>query len=162
MSVPTRDICINRIFDAPRETVWQIWTAPDLLKRWYGPKDYTTTHYSVDLRVGGKYLNCMRASDGVDYWGTGTYLDITDGRHLVFTDSFADQDGNIVSSSVYGMTVEWPAEVKIDLTFEDMEGKTRFTLKHIGVPAGQHADLCEQGWNESFDRLDECLAAKGG
>jgi uncharacterized protein YndB with AHSA1/START domain len=157
MSETTREINISRIFDAPREKVWRAWTNPKDLKMWWGAETYTTPYFTIDLRVGGKYLYCMRSSSGDDIWGTGTYLEIVDQERLVSTDSFADKDGNIVPASTYGMDAEWPADSKIALTFEDMDGKTRFTLKHTNIPAGEDGDLSEQGWIESFDRLEKYL-----
>ena len=57
--VPTLEITITRVFDAPRELVWKAWTEPEHFMRWWGPKGYTAPVYKVDLRVGGKYLYCM-------------------------------------------------------------------------------------------------------
>jgi uncharacterized protein YndB with AHSA1/START domain len=155
MNAPTRDIKIVRVINAPRERVWQAWTEPDILKHWCGLKTYTVPYYSVDLRVGGKTLNCIRSAEGMEMWSTGTYLEIVEGKHLVITDNFADKDGNIVPASTYGMTMEWPSDAKIDLTFEDLDGKTRLTVKHINVPVGQEGDLTDQGWKEYLDRLEE-------
>ncbi len=163
MSGPAREISIIRVFDAPRLKVWQYWTDPEYLKRWFGPVNYTTPYYSVDLRVGGKYLNCMRSPEGKDYWGTGTYLEIVEGKHLVSTDAFADKDGNIVPPSTYGMEGDWPADAKIDLTFEEVGEKTRLTLRHINVPPGDAGDQTEQSWKEILDRLAEFTEInKGG
>lgn len=55
-----RDIVITRVFDAPRELVWKAWTDPEHLMRWWGPKEFTSPACKVDLRVGGKYVFCMR------------------------------------------------------------------------------------------------------
>ena len=65
-----QEIVITRIFDAPRELVWKAWTAPEHFKRWWGPKDYTCPFCQMDLRVGGKYLNCLRSPEGQDFWST--------------------------------------------------------------------------------------------
>ncbi len=98
------DIIITRMFDAPREIVWKAWTDPELTKRWWGPKNFTAPVIRIDLRVGGKYLNCMRGPDGKDYWSTGIYREIVPRERLVMTDSFADEKGNVVPASYYGMT----------------------------------------------------------
>jgi uncharacterized protein YndB with AHSA1/START domain len=157
MNQATREIVITRVFNAPRERVWQAWTEPERIKCWWGPRGFTTPYYAIDLQVGGKYLNCMRSSAGEDYWSTGTYLEVVTHEKLVSTDSFADKDGNIVPASAYGISVEWAADAQIALTFEDLAGKTRLTLKHSGVPEGKDGDLTEEGWEESFDRLAKCL-----
>ncbi len=68
-----QEIVITRIFDAPRQRVWEAWTEPDKFMQWWGPKDYTSPTSKIDLRVGGTYLACLRSPEGQDYWSTGTY-----------------------------------------------------------------------------------------
>jgi uncharacterized protein YndB with AHSA1/START domain len=58
------ELTITRIIDVPRELVWKAWTEPGLIMRWWGPKNFTSPVSKIDLRVGGKYLNCMRGPDG--------------------------------------------------------------------------------------------------
>jgi len=74
------------------------------------------------------------------------------------TDSFADEEGNIVPASHYGMSGDWPLEMLVTVTFQDHNGKTKLTLKHTGLPAGKNRDMAGAGWNESFDKLAEYLA----
>ena len=64
----------------------------------------------------------------------------------------------LVPASYYGMNGDWPLELLVTVTFEEYEGKTKLTLQHIGIPAGENRDLAEAGWNESFDKLAEDLA----
>jgi uncharacterized protein YndB with AHSA1/START domain len=146
---------ITRVFDAPRELVWQAWTQPEKLMRWWGPTIFTTPAARIDLRVGGKFVACMRSPDGNDFWSTGTYREIVPPERLVMTDSFADENGNVVPASHYGMSAGWPLELLITLTFEDLGGKTRLTLRHSGiasVPADDRGGM-DQGWSESLDKL---------
>ncbi len=152
-----RSITIMRVFDAPRERVWQRWTDPEQYLCWLGPKDYTACFAKIDLHVGGKYLNCMRGPDGKEYWSTGIYKEIIEPNRFVCTDSFADEHGNIVPATYYGMESEMPAELEVEVTLEDIGGKTRMTLEHCGFPEGEMAELTRQGWNESFDKLAKCL-----
>lgn len=152
-----REIVITRIFDAPRELVWKAWTDPERVKRWWGPKGFTAPVCKIDLRVGGKYLYCMRSPEGKDYWSTGVYREIVPLERIVSTDSFADEKGNVVPASYYGMSGEWPLELLVTVTFEEHEGRTRLTLRHVGFPAGENSKLAQQGWNESFDKLAESL-----
>jgi len=156
-----QEIVITRIFDAPRDLVWKAWTDPEHFKRWWGPKDFTSPFCKIDLRVGGKYLNCMRGAgpDGVvrDFWSTGIYREIVPLQRLVNTDSFADEKGNVVPASHYGMEGDWPLELLVTVTFEEQGGKTKMTLRHVGIPAGEMSDLTAAGWNESFDKLSESL-----
>lgn len=152
------ELVIERVFDAPRELVWKAWTEPERAMQWWGPRGYTTPVARMDFRVGGKFLNCMRGPDGVDIWSTGVYKEIVEPERLVMTDSFADKDGNVVNGTVYGMPEGVPDEMLVTVTFEDVGGKTRMTLRHSGLPAGFHLDGANQGWNEMFDKLDELLA----
>jgi uncharacterized protein YndB with AHSA1/START domain len=155
-----QELVIIRIFDAPRELVWKAWTEPEHFMRWWGPKDFTAPFCQIDLRVGGKYLNCMRSPDGKDYWSTGVYREIVPMERLVFTDSFADENGNIVPATRYGFGSDFPLEMLVTVTFEDEDDKTKVTLKHTGLPAGKIGEQTEAGWNESFDKLAQNLRSQ--
>jgi len=159
--VAERELVITRRFDAPRELVWKAWTEPERLMRWWGPKDFTAPYCQLDLRVGGIYLSCMRSPDGQNYWSTGRYRDLVAPSRLICTDSFADEHGQVVPASHYGMSGEWPLELLIMVTFEEEAGKTRLTLRHVGIPAGEMREMCAAGWNESFDKLAASLMPAG-
>jgi uncharacterized protein YndB with AHSA1/START domain len=145
-------ITITRVFDAPRELIWKAWTEPERIKRWWGPKGYTSPSVTIDLRVGGKNLSCMRSPDGKDTWSTGTYQEVVEPERLEMTDSFADEQGKVVPASYYGMPGAFPLELQVLVTFEEHQGRTTMTLRHSGIPA-DHAKDTEGGWNESFDKL---------
>jgi len=151
-------LVIERVFDAPRELVWKAWTEPEPFMRWWGPKGFTTPVCKIDFRVGGVWLNCMRSPEGQDFWSTGVYREIVEPGRIVTTDSFADPDGDPVPASHYGITEDVPLEMLITVTFDEHEGKTKMTLRHEGLPAGEMRDGAGQGWNESFDKLAETLA----
>ena len=154
----TRDMVITRTFDAPRELVFKAFTEPERLVQWWGPKNFTTPHCTIDLRVGGKYHYCMRSPDGDDFWGIGTFQEIVEPERLVYIDSFSDADGNVVSPARYGME-GWPLETKVIMTFEEAgEGKTKFTLTCPDMPTGKGVDMAETGWGESFDCLVDYLS----
>jgi uncharacterized protein YndB with AHSA1/START domain len=155
---PEREIVITRVFDAPRKLVWKAWTDPQHLMRWWGPKDFTSPVCKVDLRVGGKYLYCMRSKEGQEFWSTGTYKEIVPLERIVCTDSFSDEKGNVVPASHYGLPGEdWPLELTVTIKFEVLGGKTKMTLTHVGIPSGQMKEMTGAGWNESFDKLAESL-----
>jgi|WetSurMetagenome_2_1015567.scaffolds.fasta_scaffold46061_3 uncharacterized protein YndB with AHSA1/START domain len=156
----TRDLIITHFFDAHRELVWKAWTRPECVSRWWGPKGFTSPVFRIDLRVGGEYQSCMRSPDGKDFWSKGTYREIAAFERLVMTDSFADENGNIVPASYYGMSKDFPLEMLITVIFEEHDGKngnTKLTLRHAGIPEGPDSDGAQQGWNESFDKLAEYL-----
>lgn len=152
-----RSVEITRIFDAPRELVWHAWTDPRHMMRWWGPAHFTAPTCAIDLRVGGKYLFCMQAPDGTKFWSTGVYTEIVLLERLVYTDSFADEAGNAVPASYYGMGDEIPFTMTITVTFEDLGGQTKLTLRHEGLSPGEMSEMTAAGWNESFDKLAESL-----
>ena len=151
------ELLITRFFDSPRELVWKAWTDPDHFKHWWGPKNFTAPFCKMDFHVGGKYLYCMRSPEGQDYWSTGVYKEIVPKERIVFTDSFADAEGNVVPATDYGMSPDFPLETLVTVTFEDYVGKTKMTLRHVGMPLGETSEQAGAGWNESFDKLAESL-----
>jgi uncharacterized protein YndB with AHSA1/START domain len=150
------ELLITRVFDAPLDKVWKAWTDPDEIKKWWGPAQFTAPSIENDFRVGGKYLYSMRGPDGQEYWSTGVYREIVPMERIVVTDSFADEKGNVVPASHYGMT-DFPMETEITVTFADLDGKTELTLKHSGMPAGEMGEQAEAGWNQSLDKFAEAI-----
>ena len=156
------DLVIERIFDAPVEKVWEAWTNPEMVKKWWGPKDFTCPVAEIDLKVGGKYLLAMRGPAGSEFdknlYSTGTYKEIVPNKKLVITDSFSDSEGNPVSPTEYGMPESFPDELEITIEFEEMDGKTKMKLTHAGMPQGEVAEQTQAGWNESLDKLASSLS----
>ena len=152
-----RVLVIERTFDAPPELVWKAWTEPERVMRWWGPKGYTSPAAEIDLRVGGKYLWAMRSPEGQDLWSTGVYREIVPPARMVCTNSFADEKGNVVPASHYGIDSDLPLEMLATVTFEEFDGKTKLTLRHEGFPPGEMSEMATAGWNESFDKLAEIL-----
>ncbi len=150
-------ITLTRIFDAPRERVWERWTEPGQYMCWWGPKDFTAPYAKFDLRPGGKYLSCMRSPDGKEYWDTGTYEEISEPSRIVYTDSFADEHGNVIPASYDGMDSDQPMEMAVEVTLDDIGGRTRLTLEHCGLPGGDMIAQAKEGWDQSFDKLAVCL-----
>lgn len=149
----SKDIVITRVFDAPRDLVWKAWTEPERMMKWWGPAEFTAPSIKIDLRVGGKYLFCMRSPEGQDYWSTGVYREIVPVERLVMTDSFSDEHGNIRPASEHGLSGDWPDEMLITVTLEEHDGKTTMTMCQQGIPAGEMSDMTAVGWNGSFDKL---------
>ena len=108
MTANKTDITIVKTFNAPVQSVWKYWSEPKYFKQWWGPAEATCIACHIDFKVGGKFLNCVRVHDAngqaVDMWATGTYKVIEPFKRIVFSDSFADKDGNVVSPSYYGIT----------------------------------------------------------
>jgi uncharacterized protein YndB with AHSA1/START domain len=155
-----QELKIIRTFDAPRERVWLAWTMPELIRRWWGPKYFTSPFSRIDLNIGGKYLFAMRGQDGKDYWSTGVYLQIEPLAKLVYTDSFSDEKGNIVSPVHYGMSAEMALEMIVTVMFEDIDGRTKMTITQDGFPEGNERGLARAGWQQSFDKLEELVTGQ--
>jgi uncharacterized protein YndB with AHSA1/START domain len=148
----TKTVTIKRKINLPVDLVWRAWTEPETIMKWWGPKGYTCPYCSVDLKPGGSYLYDMRTPDGKDTWGTGTYKEIIPRQKLAYTDSFADSDGNIVSSTYYDMP-EMPLEVPVTVQFTAAGDATEMLLQHEGIPEEIYED-CIKGWQSSFDKLE--------
>jgi uncharacterized protein YndB with AHSA1/START domain len=98
----------------------------------------------------------MKSEDGKEYWGTGTFKEIVNQQKIVYTDSFSDSQGNVISASDLQMPGEWPMELMVTIQLEDLGGKTSFSLFHEGLPA-EAADDCAKSWEESFDKLEAAM-----
>jgi uncharacterized protein YndB with AHSA1/START domain len=151
-----KTITIERTFDLPVEKVWKAFSDSEYLKKWFSPKDFTTPSADVDFRVGGKYLSSMKGPDGKETWSTGTYKEIIHNRKIVYSDSFSDSNGNVVSASYYNMPGNWDDALKVSVEFEEENGKTRMKLTHEGLPQ-EAADDCKDGWQQCFDKIEPAL-----
>lgn len=143
------------------------------VKRWWGPKDLTSPVCKIDLRVGGKYHFCMRSAEGQDFWNTGVYREIVEPERIVYTDSFADEKGNVVPATHYGMGEDFPLETLVTVTLVEHQGKaTRSDGMSAATPArerfgriaiansdsGAKADTntaIAQGWRAVQETLNE-------
>lgn len=148
--VVSEDVClIERVFDAPVETIWQMWTQAEHFKQWYGPKGFSVPVAEMDVRVGGKRLICMQSPDGkMKMWSTGEYTEVSPHTRLVYTDSPADEHGNVVSPAAMGMPEGYPAQTEVTVLLEDLGGRTKMVMTHSGVPAS-----AKQGWGQAFDKM---------
>jgi uncharacterized protein YndB with AHSA1/START domain len=154
-----QQIVLTRVFDAPRDLVWQAWTEPARLSQWFGPHGFTVPACTMDLRPGGVVHTCMRSPEGQNFWSGGVYREVVAPERIVSTDYFSDEAGNVVSATAYGMSAEWPKEALITVTFAEEAGKTGLTLQHdVGAAPDTERDQCRQGWSETLDRLADYLA----
>lgn len=144
-------VVIERVFDAPIDLIWQMWTNPEHFKNWYGPKGFTVPIADMELRVGGKRLVCMESPDGsMKMWTTGEYTEIVPNERLVYTESPADENGNVVSPSVMGMPDGYPAKTEVTVLLEDLGERTKMVMTHAGVPADSGANA---GWEQAFAKM---------
>jgi len=156
-TISKAEVVVERIFDAPIDTIWQMWTQAEHFRNWYGPKGFTMPVAEMDVRVGGKHVFCMASPDGSrKMWSTGEYTEVVPNVRLVYTDSMADENGNIVSPSALGMG-DYPATTTVTVSLEDLGGRTRMVMTHTGVPAGDGGAV--SGWEQAFVKLADHLAS---
>lgn len=160
--VHSNGLTITRVFDAPVEKVWRYWSDPEYFRKWWGPKDFTCPTADIDFRVGGKYHVAMHGPAGSewdkDLWSGGIYEELVPFKKIVVSDGFSDELGNRVSATYYGMPATIPMESRIELSFEQVDGKTKMILYYPSVK-GFESELknMTQGWNQSLDKLEENL-----
>jgi uncharacterized protein YndB with AHSA1/START domain len=144
-----REIHVERVFDAPRDRVFALFTDPELIPQWCGPRDTTTVVDQMDVRPGGSWRFVMKHPDGSESGFRGTYREITPPERIV-------------------QTFEWegmPGHVSVETaTFEDLGDQTRLTtvsLFHTQEERdGMLASGMEGGLNETYARFDEVLASR--
>ena len=145
-ALPERELVITRLIDAPRALVFQAWTDPQHLARWWGPKGFTNPICELDLRPGGALHIVMRAPDGTDYPMTGVFREIVPPERLAFAFNAIDAQGNILLD---GLTT---------VSFAEQDGKTRLTLQTRAVAvvgyAAAYLEGMEAGWAQSLERLE--------
>jgi uncharacterized protein YndB with AHSA1/START domain len=141
-----RELVIARVLDAPRSLVFKVWTRPEHMVRWLGPKNFTAPSCTIDLRAGGAWRACIRSAEGTEHWMQGVYREIVEPEHLVFT--FAWEDGG-----------EPGHQTLVTVTFADHGGKTLLTFHQAPFESVESRDSHHGGWSESFDRLEVYLAS---
>jgi uncharacterized protein YndB with AHSA1/START domain len=82
---PELDLVLERVVDVPRELVWEAWTKPEHLKKWFTPAPWTTVDCEIDLRPGGMFRTVMRSPEGQEYPNVGCYLEIIPQERLIWT-----------------------------------------------------------------------------
>jgi uncharacterized protein YndB with AHSA1/START domain len=154
-----RTYVMERVFDAPRELVFEAYSTAEHLKNWWGPKGWTLPFCEVDFRPGGTWLYCMKgpvgSEDGemMESWGKAVYQEIIEPERIVYKDTFVDSDGS---------RVEGTPEMLITVEFVEEKGKTRLISKTLFESAEQLQQVLEmgmeQGFSETLDRLEAYLA----
>jgi uncharacterized protein YndB with AHSA1/START domain len=146
------DLELDRVFDAPRELVWQAWTDAAQLSQWWGPGHFTNPVCRADVRPGGEIYIEMRGPDGTVYPMSGTFHDVVAPERIVFSSAALDGAGRAMF------------EIMTTVTFADLGGKTALHLEakilSETAVAPQYLVGMEQGWSQSLDRLAE-LVTKG-
>jgi uncharacterized protein YndB with AHSA1/START domain len=146
-----RSLTMTRVFDAPRERVFDAWTDPVQLGRWMGPRAIKRCEVSkLDLRVGGGYRLVMTNENGAIHTVAGAYREIVRPARLVFTWGW---EGEGDCAPMQG------ADTLITLTFRAAGKKTEMTLRQEGFLSDAACQGHEHGWTGSFDKLAEALGS---
>lgn len=155
-------IVIERVFDASREMVWKAWTDPEVVKQWWGPKDFTAPSIKIDFRVGGKYVFCMHGPKGSewdkDMYSAGEYKEIVPMEKIVTSDYFSDENGNMIDATKMGMSSEFPKEMDVTVMFEDIDNnRTKLSIIYTPETDAQYDAMIKsgmkEGWSTSLDKL---------
>jgi uncharacterized protein YndB with AHSA1/START domain len=146
------ELHIERIFDAPRELVWQAFTDPDQISQWFGPVGYSVPRESVDMdvRVGG-HQRLMMVADDPEYPPGGpvnvTFDEVVEPELLLGHEDLEGEMAEFFGSERISMRIQ----------LHDEDGKTRLVLDQGPYKAEIEGDARE-GWTSSFTKLDTLLA----
>ena len=140
------EIVMTSVFNAPRQTVYDAFSNPELLKRWFGPRGWSLSVCEVDLRVGGGFRFVLDGPNGQKLGMRGVYKELQPPERSVHMESFD----------------EFPGESQVTGVFTERDGKTTLTVT-VSYPSKQVRDAVlqsgmEHGAAESYDRLAEMLA----
>lgn len=147
-----REFVMERVFNAPRELVFQAFSECKHLVHWWGPTGWTLPVCEMDFRVGGIWFYCMRGPGGEDACGQATYHEIVEPERVVYTDRFVDTAGKVL---------EGMPEMLITLTFTEHNSQTKLTNRaEFASVADKEATLAMgmvEGLTQTLDRLEAYL-----
>lgn len=149
-TVATRDLVIERVFDAPRDLVWACWTEREHLMHWGAPHGLTVIECGSDPRPGGRWHAVMRGPDGTEHRNAGVYTEIVAPERLVQTFAWIGDDG------------EPGQEMLVTVTLSEEGDRTRMVFCQTGFESMSSRDGHGSGWTESFENLDALLASLAG
>jgi uncharacterized protein YndB with AHSA1/START domain len=148
VTTPTdREVVLTRVFDAPRHLVFDAFTKPELLTRWFGPRGWSLVVCEVDLKVGGGFRFVLRGPNGKEMGMRGVYREIAPPERSVHMESFDDYPGE---SQVTAVLVEHAGKTTLTATVLYHSKEVRDAVIKSGM---------EHGAAESYDKLAELLAA---
>jgi uncharacterized protein YndB with AHSA1/START domain len=154
----THEMRTSRTLDAPVESVWNAWTQPEQVVRWWGPTGFTSPLVEMDVREGGTSLVCMRSPDGHDLYNTWTYHKVVPLQRLEFVNRFTDRHRNQLDPAALGLPPGIPAEVPHVVTFEAVgDQRTELSVTEYGYGSQQAAELSRAGMEQVLDKLARSL-----
>jgi uncharacterized protein YndB with AHSA1/START domain len=140
-------LVITRIFDAPRELVYETWTHPERAKNWWGCKEYPASHMEMDVRPGGVWRAWLRSTEGGELRLGGQYREVVAPERLVFTFAW-DEDNQDGPAGIASL---------VTVTFTEQAGKTLMHFHQSGFTSMEQCDNHQAGWTNGFAQLDELL-----
>ena len=148
MSTKTKsnELKLTRLYDAPVEAVWDAWTDLEQVAKWWGPRGFTITTHSKDLRPGGHWNYTMHGPDGVDYPNKTKYFEVEKHRKLVYDHGANDEQGPLF---------------RVTVLFSEIKGKTKLDMT-MALPTVEAAEetrkfIKKAGGDATWDRLAEYL-----
>ncbi|MCZ6798895.1 MAG: SRPBCC domain-containing protein [Nitrospirae bacterium] len=151
-SADSTTLHITRTFKAPREKVFEAWTNPEALKRWFGPSDdFSTPGAEVDLQVGGHFRIQMKAPNGEEHTVGGVYREIQVPEKLVFTWSWEAGGG------CGGSEMDEPIETLVTVEFSERGNETEVILTHECFANADQRDKHNEGWSGCLARLGKAV-----
>lgn len=156
----TREMALTRVFDAPVSEVWKYWIDPEKVKKWWGPKGFTSPVANMDVREGSTSFVCMRPPPeygGQDMCNTWAYKKIVPEKEIEFVMAFADKDGKKLDPATLGLPAGMPQEVRHVITFRAIGGKTEVTVKEFGYTTEQVVEISRAGLGQCLDKMNESL-----
>lgn len=155
---------INRVFDAPIETMFDMWTNPKHLTKWLPPTGFTMEYFKADIKVGGESFFSMTGADGMKLFGKSFYKEMTRPNKIVYTQIFCDEKENV---SKHPMAPVWPDTMLTTVMLaEEGPHQTRVTVTSIVYGEATDAERAmfhdakagmTMGWTGSFDTLESIL-----
>jgi len=142
------ELTYERLFEAPRAKVFEAWTNPAILAKWWGPKSFTTPTVELDLREGGRWTTTMRAPSGEDHVVAGTYTRIEPPRRLSFTWAWV-QGG------------EHGHQTTVDVEFEERGAQTLMRFRQGAFESAEAVAQHDHGWTSTWEGFEEFVAAGG-
>ena len=127
--VISNEVFIEDIINASPARVFNAWTDPEKLMKWYAPDGCTIYFKKLEVETGGHFHSCISNPQFGDCWCIGEYKELVPDSKIVFTMINADEKGNPISPAEIGMDPDWPMESTVTVTLTEENGKTRLQLR---------------------------------
>lgn len=139
----TGSLRITRVIHADRQSVWDAWTQPEMMKRWMCPAPNGVQSVESDLKVGGAYAVHM-VVEGNHHNAFGVYKEIDEPRRISYTWDWREEAMRM-------------GETLVTVEFNEVDGGTEVVLTHEGFPAAEAKTGHEEGWNACLNNLEAAL-----